>query len=116
MYKKLNYFKQERNILSIVIEIEDQYLVSSAKFVYFIQKQLEEINHVVISRAKFDDMLTSDNLLVLCCASETENYVDYFLLKCQGPFLTFSSKLKLLENYSKFVESKEMIVWIGLCE
>ena len=110
MYTKLNYFKQERKILSLIIYIEDQYLVDSAKFVYFIQKQLETVYHVLISRGKFDDMLTSDNLLVLCCASETKNQNKYSLLKCQGYFLTFSSKLVLVENYYNYVESKKMVV------
>jgi hypothetical protein len=104
---------QEKNILSLTINIEDQYLVSSTEFVYFVQKQLKEVYHVVISRAKFDNMLTSYNLLVLCCANEMKNHEEYCLFRCEGSFLTFYSE-QLLKNYFKFIKSKEMIVWIGL--
>jgi hypothetical protein len=110
LYKNLIYFKQERSILALTIDLENQHLVSSAKFVYFVQKQLEGVYHVVIDRAKFHDKFTSENLLVLCCTRENRNYKNYYILECQGSYLTFTSKLKLLENYSKFVESKEIIL------
>ncbi len=105
-----DYFKKERVILSIVIEIEDEYLHSSEILISYIQTQIKSVYHVVLDRALYDNVLHGTNLIILYTLDMRNSY----MLVCNNSSLTMYSKNHLLFNYNKFVKSKRIVLYYGL--
>jgi hypothetical protein len=111
MRNKFNYFKNERTILSITIDLEDKSFISSNELVIFIQAQIKDVYHVVLERALYDNILYSTNLVIFYTLEDNK---DCFLLTCQNYTLTKHSRNNLLLNYYKFIKSERIILYYGL--
>lgn len=115
MLKKIEYLKKI-TVHSDTLILNDVNLNSSAKFVYFMQNYLEELEPYIKEWAEMEYLKFGDNMLVLCTPFDVTNYDEYLLIKYQNNSLTVSSKLKLVENYSKFKDYKKIMVWVSLCK
>jgi hypothetical protein len=108
---KIKNFKKDLAELSVYIEIDTEEVNSPLKFVSFIQRQMNVVHHVVIDRAKHNDRLNSDDLLVLY---QVENENSHSFLKCDHSTLLSSSMKKLIRSYPKVRKSEVIYLWYGL--
>ena len=110
MQNKFNYFKQKRTILSTTIDLSNENMSSSDDLVLFIQTQINNVYHVVLDRALYDNMLYGMNLVIVYTLDNKSSSI----LICNNYTLTVYSKNKLLYNYRKLIKSKKIIVYYGL--
>lgn len=110
MQNKFNYFKQERTILSTIIDLDNESMSTSDELILFIQTQINNVYHVVIDRALYDNMLYGRNLVIVYTLDNKSSNI----LTCNNYTLTDYSKNKLLYNYHKLIKSKKIIVYYGL--
>jgi hypothetical protein len=110
MYNQINYFKQERVILSTTISLKAKQLASSKKLITYIQTQIKDVYHVIIDRALFDNKLCGQNVIILY----TLNDKDYYLIYCNYSILTNSSINRLIFQYPELVKCKNVTFYYGL--
>jgi hypothetical protein len=110
MLTDFNYFKKERNILSIVIDLDDKVLSSSDKSIIFIQARIKAVYHDVIDKALYNNILYGTNLAIFY----TLDNINYNVLTCQYYNLTKYSKDNLLLEYDKLLKFRNITLYIGL--
>lgn len=114
MSKKFKVFERKNIIYESILEIDNKDLSSPKEFISFMQFHLDQCYHVVIERAKYDNMLYSTNLCIFVSHDIDATSNCQTKLCCYNSTLTKCSLNKLLKNYTKLTKSNEILLLIGL--
>nr|YP_010303546.1 hypothetical protein MRV25_mgp18 [Purpureocillium takamizusanense]UNI92575.1 hypothetical protein [Purpureocillium takamizusanense] len=116
---KFDEFKHREALVRLHLSLGEESYSSPEAFLTFVQGFLNDLYPTIIdyseeTKLAFPELNYSKNLIVLHSYKEDGGYNYYPMLYCNLSKLVNKSMEDILISYPKYVESKELWIWIGL--